>query len=106
MADVDTLVTYVPVEHTAAVLAALFEAGAGELGNYRECAFVSRGRGQFRPVDGANPAIGSVDELEVLVEDLIEVMIPAGRRAAVIAALRLAHPYEEPAYHVVPGVDA
>lgn len=106
MAAVETLVTYVPVAHTQAVLAALFQAGAGELGNYRECAFVSRGRGQYRPVDGANPAIGTVGDLEILDEDRIEVMIPDGRRAAVLAALRLAHPYEEPAFHVLAGVDA
>ncbi|HQV59084.1 MAG TPA: YqfO family protein [Ilumatobacteraceae bacterium] len=103
MADVDTLVTYVPIDHTEMVLAALFEAGAGQLGNYRECAFVTRGRGQFRPVDGANPAIGSVGKLEVLDEDRIEVMVPADRRAAVIDALRAAHPYEEPAYYVIPA---
>lgn len=101
MADVDTLVTYVPVESTSQLLEALFAAGAGALGDYRECAFITRGRGQFRPVGGANPAIGTVGELEHVDEDRIEVMIPVGRRAAVLAALREAHPYEEPAYYVV-----
>lgn len=59
--------------------------------------------GQYRPIDKANPAIGTVGELEVLDEDRIEVMIPPDRRAAVLAALRLAHPYEEVAYYVIPA---
>lgn len=97
----DTLVVYVPVEATESVMSALFVAGAGRIGRYAECAFVSRGRGQFRPMLGANPAIGDVGELAELDEDRVEVTLPRSLRASVVAALRLAHPYEEPAFHVV-----
>jgi hypothetical protein len=98
---VDVLVVYVPRASTEPVLAALFAAGAGTIGDYEECAFVSPGRGQFRPVRAASPAIGAVGDLEYVEEDRVEVVLPRGRRAAVVAALRAAHPYEEPAFHVI-----
>ncbi len=98
--ELDTLVVYVPPDHTDAVLAALFAAGAGAVGAYRECAFVSRGIGQFRPIDGARPTIGEVGELERLAEDRIEVVMPRRMRADVVAAMRGAHPYEVPAFAV------
>jgi hypothetical protein len=97
----DVLVVYVPRASTDAVLAALFSAGAGTIGDYKECAFVSPGRGQFRPVRGASATIGSVGDLEYVHEDRVEVVLPRGRRAAVVAAMRAAHPYEEPAFHVI-----
>jgi hypothetical protein len=98
---VDVLVTYVPQPDLDRVLAALFAAGAGSLGAYRECAFVVAGTGQFRPVEGADPAIGRPGELEHVAELRVEVVLRRSRRAAVVAALRGAHPYEEPAFHVV-----
>jgi hypothetical protein len=97
----DVLVVYVPRESTEAVLAALFGAGAGTIGDYEECAFVSPGRGQYRPVRSASPTIGAVGELEHVEEDRVEVTLPRARRAKVVAALRAAHPYEEPAFHVL-----
>jgi hypothetical protein len=99
--QLDVLVTYVPVPDTGRVLAALFAAGAGAVGDYRECAFVAPGTGQFRPVAGANPAIGQVGELEQVAENRIEVALPRRLRAQVVAALRSAHPYETPAFHVI-----
>ena len=102
MADpVDVLVVYVPRESTDAVLAALFGAGAGRIGDYEECAFVAPGRGQFRAVRDARPSIGAVGNLEYVDEDRVEVVLPRRLRSAVVAALRGAHPYEEPAFHVV-----
>lgn len=97
----DVLVVYVPQESTSAVLDGLFAAGAGAVGDYRECAFVSPGTGQFRPVGGADPAIGEVGELTRVAEDRIEVTFPRPLREAVVAALRAVHPYEEPAFHVL-----
>ena len=102
----DILVTYVPLEHTERVLAALFAAGAGQLGSYRECAFVSAGTGQFRPLEGADPAIGTLGELERVAENRVELVLPRPLRAAVVAALRAAHPYEEPAFHVLESASA
>lgn len=100
-AGTDKLTTYVPVADAEALRAALAEAGAGRIGDYDSASFSSRGEGRFRPLDGANPAIGSVGSLEVVEEERIEVMLPRSRRAAVVAALLAAHPYEEPAYDVV-----
>jgi hypothetical protein len=97
----DVLVVYVPRESTDAVLAALFGAGAGRMGDYEQCAFVAPGRGQFRPVRAASPTIGALGDLEYVDEDRVEVVLPRGRRSAVVAALRAAHPYEEPAFHIL-----
>ncbi len=97
----DVLVAYVPVDSSRAVLAALFAAGAGAVGDYRECAWVTSGTGQFRPLAGASPAVGQVGRLERVAEDRIEVVLPRALRAEVVAALRAAHPYEEPAFHVL-----
>lgn len=97
----DVLVVHIPTDATEEVLAALFAAGAGEVGEYRECAFVLRGEGRFRPVGAANPAIGSVGELEHVIEDRAEITLPRSRRAVVVKALRAAHPYEEPSFHVL-----
>lgn len=96
----DKWVVMVPSEASSTVRAALFDAGAGALGNYRECCWTASGTGQFRPVDGADPAIGAVGELEQVAEDRIEVIAPRRARATVLAALRSAHPYEEPAFDV------
>ncbi len=101
----DVLVVYVPVGDTDAVLQALFDAGAGAVGDYRDCAFVTRGTGQFRPLEGANPTTGAVGELERVAENRVEVVLDRGLRADVVAALRAAHPYEEPAFHVVESAD-
>lgn len=101
----DVLVAYVPAEHTEQVLAAVFAAGAGAIGDYRECAWVVAGTGQFRPVQGANPTVGDIGRLARVAEDRIEVALPRGRREAVVAALRAAHPYEQPAFHVIVTAD-
>ncbi|WP_040688332.1 Nif3-like dinuclear metal center hexameric protein [Nocardia vinacea] len=99
-AAVDNWVVQVPRSHADAVLAALFAAGAGGSGAYRDCALRVPGVGQFRPVAGANPAIGAIGELQQVDEDRLEVIAPPAARTAVLAALRSAHPYEDPAYHV------
>ena len=97
----DVLVFYLPVPDTDHVLEALFAAGAGHIGNYDSCAFVAAGTGRFRPLEGADPAIGKVGDLEMVAENRVEVTFPRRLRATVVAALRRAHPYEEPAFHVV-----
>ncbi|MFI5782468.1 Nif3-like dinuclear metal center hexameric protein [Nocardia sp. NPDC051570] len=99
-APVDEWTVQVPRSQTDAVLAALFEAGAGGNDRYRECASRAASVGQFRPMPGARPAAGVVGELELVDQDTVEVVAPPSRRAAVLAALRAAHPYEDPAFHV------
>ncbi|MDQ6715847.1 MAG: hypothetical protein M3Z83_07045 [Actinomycetota bacterium] len=97
----DVLVVYVPTESTRDVLDALFAAGAGRLGSYEQCAWVTRGTGQFRPIEDAQPAIGTLGMLEHVEEDRVEVMLPRALRRDVVTALRAAHPYEEMAFHVI-----
>lgn len=97
----DKLTTYVPLADADRVRAALAEAGAGRLGAYDACSFSAPGEGRFLPRAGADPAIGSVGVAEVVEEARIECLLPAAARSRVIAALRAAHPYEEPAYDVV-----
>lgn len=91
----------VPVADAAAVKDAVFAAGAGAIGDYRECSFDVTGRGQFRPLDGADPHIGAVGDLEHVEEMKVEFVAPAAARRAIHAALVAAHPYEEPAFDII-----
>jgi dinuclear metal center YbgI/SA1388 family protein len=98
------LVTFVPAEHTAAVLDAMSAAGAGQIGEYAACSFRVAGTGTFRPSERANPAVGERGKLNEEPEDRLEMVLPRGRAAEVVAALRGAHPYEEVAFDLVPLV--
>lgn len=88
---------YVPEDHAEAVKTAVFQAGAGRIGNYDCCSFQVRGQGQFRPLEGSNPYIGGQDEIETVDEFRVEMICDEEHLRAAISALRLAHPYEEPA---------
>jgi hypothetical protein len=91
---------YVPVTHVEAVKAAIFAAGAGRVGNYDSCAWQVLGEGQFRPLAGSNPFIGTTGKSEIVAEYKVETVCEDAVIRAVVAALRAAHPYEEPAYQV------
>jgi hypothetical protein len=95
------VVVYVPHEDSDRLIGALAEAGAGRLGEYEHCAFWSDGTGQFRPLAGAQPHIGAIGLLERVAERRVEMTLPRARTRAVVAALRAAHPYEEPAFSIV-----
>lgn len=106
--DLDKWVVFVPAHDADAVREAVFAAGAGRIGDYSHCSWTASGTGQFLPHDGASPAIGTVGTVERVVEDRVEIVAPARLRAQVLAAMREAHPYEEPAFDVfalapVPG---
>jgi hypothetical protein len=92
---------YVPDSHLEVVKKAAFAAGAGRIGNYEQCCWQVEGRGQFCPLAGANPAIGRRDQLEIVVEYRVEMVCEESLLPGVIAALKQAHPYEEPAYDVI-----
>lgn len=94
------LVTFIPREHTAGVLQALYDAGAGQIGNYRNCSFKTEGTGTFMPTGDANPHIGEVNRQEEVREDRAEVIFPAHLESRIIGALKSAHPYEEVAYYL------
>jgi dinuclear metal center YbgI/SA1388 family protein len=97
---VDKWVVFVPPENADDVRAAMFEAGAGQIGDYSQCGWSVTGTGQFLPQEGATPAIGSIGSVERVTEDRVEVIAPAAARAAVLTAMRSVHPYEEPAFDV------
>jgi dinuclear metal center YbgI/SA1388 family protein len=97
----DKVVTFVPREHAESVRDAITAAGAGAIGDYDRCTFTVAGEGRFRPLDGAEPVIGNVGELEVVAEARVEAVLPRGRRRQVVEALHAAHPYEEPAFDIV-----
>lgn len=98
--DLEKWVVYVPRENAEAVQEAVFEAGAGHIGDYSHCSWSVSGIGQFLPHEGASPAVGSVGSVERVAEDRFEVVAPARARGAVLAAMRAAHPYEEPAFDI------
>ena len=97
------LVTFVPSDHFDIVREALAHAGAGQIGNYDACAFVTEGTGFFHPNANANPYVGEGDgQLESTPELRIEVEVSRARLQGVLAALHSAHPYEEVAYDLYP----
>jgi dinuclear metal center YbgI/SA1388 family protein len=107
-AELDKWVVFVPAADADAVQKAMFGAGAGHIGDYSHCSWSVAGTGQFLPHDGASPAIGKVGSVERVAEDRVEMIAPSQLRTHLLAALRGAHPYEEPAFDIyslapVPG---
>lgn len=95
------LVVYVPRAQVEEVRQALFDAGAGSIGDYDQCSYNSAGYGTFRPLPGANPSIGQVGTHERVEETKIEVIYPQHIERQVIVSMLAAHPYEEVAYHTI-----
>ena len=100
------LVWFVPADALDATRDAVFEAGAGRIGEYERCSWYTAGTGTFLGGEGTSPAVGEAGGEEHVPEFRVETVVPAGRVRDAIVALRLAHPYEEPAYDVYPLVDA
>lgn len=92
------LAVYVQPEFTDEVANAMFAAGAGRIGAYDQASFRTSGTGTFRPLDGANPSVGSLHVDQRLAEEKLEVVVPTVLAKAVLTAARRAHPYEEMAY--------
>jgi dinuclear metal center YbgI/SA1388 family protein len=95
-------VVFVPREATAAVLAAAFAAGAGQIGEYDECSFRVAGTGTFRPSADANPVVGEREQRNEVEEDRVELLVAARAWSAVMDAVIAAHPYEEVALDIYP----
>ena len=94
------LVTFIPKENAESVLAALHEAGAGNVGNYKNCSFVVEGTGTFTPTGQAQPHIGEMDKQQKVNEVRAEVIFPVHLESKILAALKASHPYEEVAYYL------
>lgn len=99
------LTVFVPTDHVEHVRMALFDAGAGRIGNYDSCSYASEGTGTFRALDGADPYVGTVGETHYEPETRLEVILPQWRRKSVEQALLQTHPYEEPAYEFTPVIN-
>jgi dinuclear metal center YbgI/SA1388 family protein len=91
-------VTFVPENALEQVSGALFDAGAGRIGQYSACSFRTPGTGTFYGEEGTHPAVGRSGKLEIAPEVRLETVVPIAKIAAVIEALRKSHPYEEPAF--------
>jgi hypothetical protein len=100
------LVWFVPGESLDSTRDAVFAAGAGRIGAYERCSWFAPGTGTFFGDDTTHPAVGGAGREERVAELRVETVVPDERLVEVVAALRAAHPYEEPAYDVYPLVDA
>lgn len=96
------LIVFCPFDHASKVRQALFEAGAGSIGNYDECSFNSDGTGTFRPGTQAKPFIGNEGNTSFAEETKIEVIIESHLQNKILTALFKSHPYEEVAYDLIP----
>ncbi len=94
------LVTYVPEEQADLVRKAIFDAGAGTIGNYDNCSFNTQGEGTFRGGSDTNPYVGKSGESHIEKEIRIETIFPAQIQSNVISSMLNAHPYEEVAYDI------
>ncbi|HAH23384.1 MAG TPA: Nif3-like dinuclear metal center hexameric protein [Prolixibacteraceae bacterium] len=96
------LVTFVPSADAERVRTALFETGAGHIGNYDSCSFNQTGTGSFKGNELTNPYIGEKNKLHFEDETRIETIFPKHLQHTIIQALLKAHPYEEVAYDIYP----
>ena len=92
---------YIPETHLEKVKAAIFNAGGGNIGDYDCCSWQVKGQGQFRPLEGSEPFVGRRGETETVSEYRLELVVEETNIKQVIKAMKSAHPYEEPAYHVL-----
>jgi hypothetical protein len=99
------LVVFVPESALDAVRDALFEAGAGRIGDYERCSWYTAGTGTFLGGDATDPSIGERGREERVPELRLEAVFPAERQREVVAALRAAHPYEEPAFDIYARIE-
>jgi dinuclear metal center YbgI/SA1388 family protein len=96
------LSVFVPEEDSKKLCNALYEAGAGAVGNYTECSFQSFGKGTYKPNENAKPAKGVIDKQSIEMETKVEFLVPLDRIRNVLHAMLHNHPYEEVAHDILP----
>ena len=96
------VVVFVPAAVRGSVAQAMFQAGAGRIGNYSGCSFRVPGTGTFFGEEGTAPVVGKKGQMEEVAEERLETICPKKDLVKVISAMRLAHPYEEPAFDIYP----
>lgn len=99
------IIVTIPVENTDEVRKAIWNEGAGVIGNYTHCSMSTKCIGTFKPTDKANPYIGEINNLEFVEEEKLEVICDVSLVKNVISKLREVHPYEEPAIDIIPLID-
>lgn len=100
------LIVYVPLTDSQKIRDVLAANGAGHIGNYDSCSFSVRGTGRFRPLEGADPHVGSVGKAEEIEEERIEAVVSDETDIKkLLKEIRQAHSYEEPAIHILPMLD-
>lgn len=95
------LIFYVPTKDSEVVKESIFATGAGSIGNYSHCSWETEGVGQFMPLEGSSPKIGSQNKIEKVQELRVEILCEESNIQAAVDALNTSHPYEEPAYEVI-----
>jgi hypothetical protein len=102
MIELVKITVHVPLTHADIVRVAIGDTGAGTVGKYSHCSFSIRGVGRSKPMEGADPFLGTVGEVEEIEEDSIEVVCERSKAKEVIAAIKRVHPYEETAIEIIP----
>lgn len=95
------LIIFAPAAEKEKIKNAMFELGAGQLGDYDSCCFETPGNGQFRPLKNSDPFIGERGKVEIVQEVKIEMICPQSLIKDAIQELRRVHPYEEPAFDII-----
>ena len=96
------LSVFVPEEAIQDLSEAMFEAGAGSIGNYTECSFQSQGKGTYKPSENAKPSKGNINQNSIEDEIKLEFLVPLDRIGGVLHAMKTNHPYEEVAHDIIP----
>lgn len=100
------IAVFIPVSHLEIVKQALFDAGAGKIGDYDSCCWQTLGTGQFKPLDNSQPYIGKAGgEVEQVEEYKVEMVCDEENLKTAISAMKKAHPYEEPAFDIIQLLD-
>lgn len=96
------IVVFVPKSHTDTVRQVIGDAGGGRIGNYSHCSYSVDGKGRYKPLEGAQPAIGEVGKYEEVEEERIEFICNRNEAKQIIQAIKKVHPYEEVAFDIYP----
>lgn len=100
--SLSSLTAFLPTTHSSEILHELYAAGAGQLGNYKNCSFQTDGLGTFKPTESANPHVGEAGAQTSVKETRIELIFPSHLQSSIVNALKKKHPYEEVAYFINP----
>ncbi|CAA6815525.1 MAG: NGG1p interacting factor NIF3 [uncultured Thiotrichaceae bacterium] len=99
------IIVYIPESSCEIVKQAMFNAGAGRYNDYEHCAWQTLGQGQFKPLEGSQPYIGSINKTEYVSEYKVEMIAEESYLKDIVHAVKKAHPYEEPAMQIIPCIN-